>query len=149
MKDGKLTARQLVDMYLSRIDAYDKKGPALNAVILVNPKAREIADELDAKFRATGPVGPLHGVPVLLKDNTNTADMPTTGGSLSLEGYVPPEDATIVKKLKAAGAIIIAKPTCTSSLYGAKRSVRSAGRRAIPMISPEHQGVRVAAPARG
>ena len=109
MKDGKLTARQLVDMYLSRIDAYDKKGPALNAVILVNPKAREIADELDAKFKATGPVGPLHGVPVLLKDNTNTADMPTTGGSLSLQGYVPPEDATIVKKLKAAGAIILAK----------------------------------------
>ncbi|AWN40453.1 amidase [Methylobacterium durans] len=109
MKDGKLTARQLVDFYLARIDAYDKKGPALNAVILVNPKAREIADDLDAKFKASGPVGPLHGVPVLLKDNTNTADMPTTGGSLSLEGYVPPEDATIVKKLKAAGAIIIAK----------------------------------------
>jgi amidase len=109
MKDSKLTARQLVEMYLARIDAYDKKGPALKAIILVNPKAREIANELDAKLKTSGPVGPLHGIPVLLKDNTNTADMPTTGGSLSLEGYMPPEDATIVKKLKAAGAIIIAK----------------------------------------
>ena len=96
-------------MYLARIDAYDKKGPALNAVILVNPKALEIADSLDAKFKASGPVGPLHGIPVLLKDNVNTADMPTTGASLSLQGYVPPDDATIVKKLKEAGAIIIAK----------------------------------------
>jgi amidase len=109
MRDGKLTARRLVEMYLARIDAYDKKGPALNAVILVNPKALQIADELDAKFKASGPVGPLHGIPVLLKDNVTTADMPTTGGSLSLQGYVPPDDATIVKKLKEAGAIIIAK----------------------------------------
>ena len=109
MKQGKLTARRLVEMYLARIDAYDKKGPAVNAVILVNPSALEIADDLDAKFKASGPIGPLHGIPVLLKDNVNTAGMPTTGGSLSLQGYVPPEDATIVKKLKDAGAIIIAK----------------------------------------
>lgn len=109
MRSGQITARRLVEGYLARIDAYDKKGPALNAVILVNPKALEIADELDAKFKASGPVGPLHGIPVLLKDNVNTADMPTTGGSLSLEGYVPPDDATIVKKLKQAGAIILAK----------------------------------------
>src|SRR3954454_6970760 len=109
MRDGKLTARRLVEMYLARIDAYDKKGPALNAVILVNPLALEIADGLDAKFKASGPIGPLHGIPVLVKDNVNTADMPTTGGSLSLQGYVPPDNATIVKKLKEAGAIIIAK----------------------------------------
>ena len=109
MRDGKLTARRLVEMYLARIDAYDKKGPALNAVILVNPSALEIADGLDAKFKASGPIGPLHGIPVLLKDNVNTASMPTTGGSLSLQGYVPPEDASIVKKLTDAGAIIIAK----------------------------------------
>src|SRR5215210_3133405 len=108
IRDGKLTTRRLVEMYLARIDAYDKKGPALNAVILVNPKALEIADDLDAKFKASGPVGPLHGIPVLLKDNVNTADMPTTGGSLSLQGYVPPDDAIIFKK-KEAGAIIIAK----------------------------------------
>ena len=86
-----------------------RRGRLLNAVILVNPSALEIADGLDAKFKASGPIGPLHGIPVLLKDNVNTASMPTTGGSLSLQGYVPPEDATIVKKLTDAGAIIIAK----------------------------------------
>src|SRR5215210_956419 len=109
MNQGKLTARRLAEMYLARIEAYDKKGPALNAVILVSPKALQIADELDAKFKASGPVGPLHGIPVLLKDNVNTADMPTTGGSLSLQGYMPPDDATVVTKLKEAGAVILAK----------------------------------------
>jgi amidase len=109
VKDGRLTARRLVEMYLARIEAYDKKGPALNAVILVNPKALETADDLDARFRTSGPVGPLHGIPVLLKDNVDTAGMPTTAGSLSLEGYVPPDDAQIVKKLRQAGAIILAK----------------------------------------
>ena len=109
MGKGRLTARRLTEMYLARIDAYDKAGPALNAIILVNPEALQIADDLDAKFRTSGPVGPLHGVPVLLKDNVNTAGMATTGGSLSLAGYVPPEDAEIVGKLKDAGAIVIAK----------------------------------------
>jgi Asp-tRNA(Asn)/Glu-tRNA(Gln) amidotransferase A subunit family amidase len=109
MKDGKLTARRLVEMHLERIDAYDKKGPALNAVILVNPRALATADELDARFKASGLVGPLHGIPVLLKDNVDTADMPTTAGSLSLKGYVPLADAQIVKKLRDAGAIILAK----------------------------------------
>ena len=109
MGKGRLTARRLTEMYLARIDAYDKAGPALNAVILVNPEALQIADDLDAKFRTSGPVGPLHGIPVLLKDNVNTAGMATTGGSLSLAGYVPPEDAEIVGKLKDAGAIVIAK----------------------------------------
>jgi amidase len=109
VKDGRLTARRLVEMYLARIEAYDKKGPALNAVILVNSKALETADDLDARFRTSGPVGPLHGIPVLLKDNVDTAGMPTTAGSLSLKGYVPPDDAQIVKKLRQAGAIILAK----------------------------------------
>ena len=109
MRDGTLTTKRLVETYLARIEAYDKKGPALNAVILVNPKALEVADELDAKFMPSGPVGPLHGIPVLLKDNVNTADMATTGGSLSLKGYVPPDDATVVTKLKEAGAVILAK----------------------------------------
>jgi amidase len=108
-KSGELTAKKLVEMYLKRIEAYDQKGPKLNAVIYVNPKALEEAAALDAKFKKSGPVGPLHGIPVLLKDNVNTKDMPTTGGSKSLEGYVPPSDATITKKLRDAGAIIIAK----------------------------------------
>lgn len=108
-KSGQLTAKQLVEMYLKRIDAYDKNGPKLNAVIYINPKAVEEAAALDAKFKKSGFVGPLHGIPVLLKDNVNTKDMPTTAGSKSLEGYIPPADATIAKKLRDAGAIIIAK----------------------------------------
>lgn len=108
-KSGELTAQKLVEMYQKRIEAYDQKGPKLNIVIYLNPKALEEAAALDAKFKKSGPVGPLHGIPVLLKDNTNTMDMPTTGGSKSLEGYVPPKDAFITKKLRDAGAIIIAK----------------------------------------
>lgn len=108
-KSGELTAKKLVEMYLKRIEAYDRKGPTLNAVITVNPKALTEAAALDAKFRKSGPAGPLHGIPVLLKDNVNTKDMPTTGGSRSLEGYVPPADAFIAKKLREAGAILLAK----------------------------------------
>lgn len=109
MKKGTLTCRSLVEKYLARIEAYDKKGPTLNSVILVNPKALEIADEMDATFKKTGFVGPLHGIPVLLKDNVDTGDMPTTGGSLSLKGFRPDDDAFITKKLKQAGALILAK----------------------------------------
>ena len=108
-RSGALTARNLVGMFLERIEAYDRKGPRLHAVITVNPGALKAAAALDAKFRKSGPAGPLHGIPVLLKDNVNTKDMPTTGGSKSLEGYVPPTDAVITKKLRAAGAILIAK----------------------------------------
>lgn len=109
MERGELTCRKLVEMYLERIGAYDKKGPALNSVIMINPKVLEIADELDNKFKESGFIGPLHGIPVLLKDNVDTGDMPTTAGSLSLEGVTPEDDAFITRKLKEAGAIIIAK----------------------------------------
>lgn len=109
MEDGKLTCRQLVEMYIERIDAYDQKGPAINSVILVNPKALEIADEMDKKFKESGFTGPLHGIPVLLKDNVDTGDMPTTAGSLSLEGVTPEDDAFITRKFKEAGALILAK----------------------------------------
>jgi len=109
MKSGELTCRQLVEMYIARMDAYDKIGPSLNSIIMINPKAIEIADMLDKKFKETGFVGPLHGIPVLLKDNVDTGDMPTTAGSLSLEGVVPADDAFITQRLKQAGAIILAK----------------------------------------
>ena len=109
MEEGVLTCRQLVEGYIARMDAYDKKGPSLNAVIKVNPKALEIADELDEEFKRKGFIGPLHGIPVLLKDNVDTGDMETTCGSLSLEGGHPPDDATITRRLKEAGAIILAK----------------------------------------
>jgi len=109
-KSGALTSVKLVQAYLERIRACDQAGPKLNVVIFLNPRALEEAAALDEQFRLTGKfVGPLHGIPVLLKDNVNTKDMPTTGGSLSLAGYTPATDAAITQKLRAAGAIILAK----------------------------------------
>lgn len=109
MRNGRVTARQLVDDYLMRIDAYDKRGPRLNTLITVNADARH-ADSLDALFTRTHRfVGPLHGIPVIVKDNIDTRDMPTTAGSLALLGSRPPDDAFVVQRLRAAGAIILAK----------------------------------------
>ncbi|WP_372906434.1 amidase [Rhodohalobacter sp.] len=107
--NGNLNASQVVRAYLDRIEEIDKNGPGLNAILTVNPNALEIADELDRERRDGNVRGPLHGVPIILKDNINTADMQTTAGSRFMEGSIPPEDAFIVKKLKDAGAIIIAK----------------------------------------
>lgn len=110
IREGSLTCRALVEAYLARIDAYDQKGPKLNSIIVVNPHALDEADRLDRVFHETGDfTGPLHGIPVLLKDNVNTNDMPTTAGSISLEGYYPPKDGFITTKLREAGAVIIAK----------------------------------------
>ena len=106
---GTLTAEQLVRLCLARIQAYDRQGPVLNAVITLNPKALEIARALDVERKAKGPRSPLHGIPVVLKDNFDTFDMPTTGGSVLLEDSIPPDDAFVVKKLRDAGAIILAK----------------------------------------
>jgi len=120
MKSGQLTSRQLTEMYLKRIASYDKKGPALNAIIFLNPHALELADELDAKFKKSGFVGPLHGIPIIIKDNLDTKDMPTTAGSLSLEGFIPPDDAFIVKKLRQAGAIIVGKGNLHEFAFGSE-----------------------------
>jgi amidase len=110
MKSGRYTARSITERYLVRIEAIDGQGPAINAVIEINPDALALADGLD-KERAAGKVrGPLHGIPVLVKDNIDTADkMLTTAGSLTLLGWKPPQDATIVQKLRAAGAVILGK----------------------------------------
>ncbi|HEX9444720.1 MAG TPA: amidase family protein [Candidatus Binatia bacterium] len=110
-QSGRLTARQLVGMYLDRIEAYDKKGPALNAIITVNPKALDEADRLDAAYKAGGFVGPLHGIPIVVKDQADAKGMPTTLGSLLFKDYHPDRDAFVVEKLKKAGAIILAKAT--------------------------------------
>ena len=115
---GTLTAERLTQMCLARIDAYDRKGPRLRAMITVNPKALETARALDAERRAKGPRSPLHGIPVVVKDNYDTADMPTTGGSLMLEGSVPPDDAFLVRKLRAAGAVIIGKANLSEFASG-------------------------------
>ena len=106
---GTLTSEQLVETYLARIDAYDQRGPRLNAVLALNPRAVERARELDAERQANGPRSPLHGIPVVLKDNIDTADMPTTAGSTLLEGSLPPDDGFVVRRLREAGAIILAK----------------------------------------
>jgi amidase len=110
MQADTLTARGLVEQYLARIDAIDRRGPALNTVIEINPDALAIADALDAERAAQGPRGPLHGIPVMLKDNIDTADrMMTTAGSLALLGSIAPEDAFLVQKLRQAGAVILGK----------------------------------------
>lgn len=110
-KSGKLTAHELVQGYLDRINAYDKQGPRINSIITLNPKALEEADQLDAQFRNSGFVGPLHGIPVLVKDEIDTAGMPTTLGSVLFRNYRPPLDAFVVARLKKAGAIILGKTT--------------------------------------
>ncbi|HEV7976562.1 amidase family protein [Amycolatopsis sp.] len=107
--NGRLTCRQLVQHYLDRIAAYDKQGPALTAIITVNPRALKIADELDRQYRRSGLTGTLHGIPVILKDNYDTFDMATTGGNTAMRTSVPPTDAFTVDKMRKAGAIILAK----------------------------------------
>jgi|HubBroStandDraft_4_1064222.scaffolds.fasta_scaffold67636_1 amidase len=110
MKSGKFTARSLTEKYLARIDEIDKRGPAVNAIIELNPDALAIADALDQEHKAKGPRGPLHGIPVLIKDNIDTADrMMTTAGSLALVGSKPPKDSFVAQKLRAAGAVILGK----------------------------------------
>ncbi|WP_419162725.1 amidase [Candidatus Palauibacter sp.] len=106
---GDLTCEGLVRSYLARIDAYDKQGPRLNSIAIVNPEALEEARGLDAAFATGGLIGPLHCIPVLLKDQVETRDMPTTFGSVLFAGYVSGRDATIVTRIKEAGALIIAK----------------------------------------
>jgi len=108
---GKVTSRGLVDSYLARIQAYDQAGPRLNAIVLLNPHAREEADALDRERAEKGVRGPLHGIPVLIKDNYDTADMPTSGGNLGLATLQPAADAFQVRKLRQAGAVILGKTT--------------------------------------
>ena len=127
---GSLTARQLVQLYLDRIDAYDQKGPRINSIITLNADALEEADRLDAAYGTAGFVGPLHGIPVMLKDQIDVAGMPTTLGSVLFRDYRPDRDAFVTTKLKEAGAIILAKVTLGEmaagdthgSLFGSTRN---------------------------
>jgi len=130
MKAGKITAHQLVQAYLDRIDAYDKRGPNINSIITLNPQALAEADRLDAEYRKSGFVGPLHGIPVLVKDEIDAAGMPTTLGTLVFKDYRPTRDAFVVDKLRKAGAIILGKTTLSEyaagdtygSMFGATRN---------------------------
>lgn len=124
MQSGKTTSQKLVKLYLARIRAIDKAGPRINSIIELNPDALSIAKALDAERKAKGPRGPLHGVPILLKDNIATADkMQTTAGSLALLGVKPPRDAFVVTKLRAAGAVILGKTNLSE--WANMRSTRS------------------------
>jgi amidase len=122
--DGRLTARALAEAYLARMDAVDAGGPRLNTVIERNPDALEIADALDLERREKGPRGPLHGIPVLVKDNIDTADrMRTSAGSLALASSIAPRDAFIVERLRAAGALVLGKTNLSE--WANFRSTRS------------------------
>ena len=109
MQSGKLTCRSLVQQYLDRINAYDQQGPAINAMLYVNPKALEQAEAMDKVFKRGAKLKPLQCIPLVLKDLFDTADMPTTGGSLALKGMQPAEDAFTVARLRQAGALILGK----------------------------------------
>jgi amidase len=109
MTEGRVSSKQLVQAYLSRIEAFDHRGPRLNALITLNPNALQQAEALDRERAAKGPRGPLHGIPVIVKDNYGTADMQTTAGTLALLGFVPSRDAFQVRKLREAGAVLIGK----------------------------------------
>src|SRR5437868_7428279 len=124
-RDGSLTCRGLVEQYLKRIEAYDKNGPGLNAIVQTNPDALKAADDLDRRFRQSGPVGPMHCVPVIVKDNYETFDMPTTAGSLSLKGMMTGKDAFVVKRLRDAGAVMIAKSNMAEFAFSPVETVNS------------------------
>jgi Asp-tRNA(Asn)/Glu-tRNA(Gln) amidotransferase A subunit family amidase len=108
IKSGKTTCRQLVEAYLKRISAYDQ-STKLNSIVIVNTQALAEAERLDAEFKRTGKLRPLHGIPVIVKDNYDTKDLQTSAGSLALKGSVPPDDAYQVRKIREAGAIVLAK----------------------------------------
>src|SRR3984893_8570499 len=113
-----MTAHHLVQAYLDRIAAYDKDGPKINSLITLNPHALEEADKLDGAYKRSGFVGPLHGIPVVVKDEIDAAGMPTTLGTLVFKDYRPPKDSFVVEKLRKAGAIILGKTTLSEYAAG-------------------------------
>ena len=125
LRDGSLTCRSLVEQYLRRIDAHDKRGAALNAIVMTNDQALKTADDLDRRLRQSGPVGAMHCVPVLVKDNYETFDMPTTAGSLSLQGMMTGKDAFVVKRLRDAGAVMLAKSNMAEFAFSPVETVNS------------------------
>ncbi len=118
MQAGRLTAHQLTQLYLDRIRAYDKQGPKINAIITLNPQALADADRLDAAYRTSGFVGPMHGIPVLVKDEIDAAGMPTTLGTTVFRDYRPTRDSFVVERLRKAGAVILGKTTLSEFAAG-------------------------------
>ena len=125
-RDGRATTRSVMQGFLSRIAAYDRRGPALGLVISVNTHALDEAERLDRSFAASGEfAGPLHGIPVLAKDNYDVAGLQTTGGSAAMLGWFPSRDATVIARLRAAGAIVIAKVTMSEWARGGVDNINS------------------------
>lgn len=152
LADGRVTARDLVQWYLARIEAYDRHGPVLNAISAVNENALADADFRDAERHAGRALGPLHGIPVIVKDNYETRDMQTAAGSILMQGWIPPTDAFTVARLREAGAIIIAKSNMHEwawswetfgSLFGQTRNPYALDR--VPGGSSGGTGVAIAA----
>lgn len=137
MEQGKLTSKQLVQMYLDRIAKYDDQGISLKAVLTINPEALHIAEALDQERADKGPRGPLHGIPILVKDNFDTSDMPTTAGCLCLQDSVPDQDADQIAKLKEAGAIILGKTNLHEFAFGITTSSSLGGQTRNP-YAPDH-----------
>ena len=126
MRAGTLTCRRLVEGYLRRIDAYDKTGPAINAITVVNPDALATADSLDRRFAATKQfAGPLHCIPMIVKDNFQTVGLQTAAGNIALKGYAPSKDAFEVKRVKDAGAIVLAKSNMAEFAFSPVETVNS------------------------
>ncbi len=129
---GRTTVREVVQAHLDRIAAYDKRGPLINSLITINPYALEEADRLDAAMKASSKaVGPLHGIPVIVKDNIDVAGLPMTAGVQGWKNYRSPEDAPLIKKIRSAGGIILAKASlseftpCSPDLRAIRTTLRS------------------------
>jgi Asp-tRNA(Asn)/Glu-tRNA(Gln) amidotransferase A subunit family amidase len=118
LDQGIVTSRDLVDLYFDRIERFDRNGPRLNSMLVINSKAREEADVLDRERRANGSRGPLHGIPIVIKDNFDVVGMPTTGGAVALAGAVPRADAFQIRKLRDAGAVILGKTNMHELAWG-------------------------------
>ncbi len=137
---GKLTYKELTQMYLDRMEKYDDQGPKINAILTINPEALTIAEKLDKERLTTGIRSPLHGIPIIVKDNYDTADMPTTAGCLCLKDSIPDEDAEQIAKLKAAGAIIIAKSNLHEFAFGITTSSSLGGQTLNPYALDYYPG---------
>ena len=125
-REGRASVHEVVAAYLARIAAYDKKGPYINSLITVNPKALQEADAIDAAYKASGKfIGKLHGIPVVLKDNLDALGMPMTNGFQGWKNYYPPSDAPLVAKIKAAGGVIIAKASLSEFAKGGGDNINS------------------------
>src|SRR6516165_238499 len=125
MKAGRLTCHALIDAYLRRIDAFDKNGPALNAIVVVNPDALKQADDLDRRYAQGGFTGSLHCIPAIVKDNFETIGLQSAAGSLALKGFVSNKDAFLVKRIKDAGAIVLAKSNMAEWAFSPYETVNS------------------------